>query len=125
MTTIWRWTPLLLALAGCKAAMTVTVVSRGPTQSVTATCGDAAFRATLRPGEQAVWEPTANSCSVSIHTPGTSMDVSHRDLTIIAACEHDRSCGFAVSGEPSQPSLRPGERVVVEVRGEAFTRSRR
>ena len=123
MSTTWRWTTLLLALAGCKTAMTVTVVSRGPTQQVIANCGDAQFRATLRPGEQAVWEPTANSCAVSLDEPGTTIDRTSRDVTIIAACQHDRSCDFSVRGEPSQPSLRPGERVVVEVRGETFTRA--
>ena len=114
---------LLLMLAGCRTAMTMTVVNRGPTLTVTASCGDQQFQATLSPQTQTVWQSSANNCAISTEAPARSDDAqASRDLTITTSCQHDHSCGFQVGGEVDPPSLRPGEQVVVEVRGLTITR---
>lgn len=114
---------LLAGAAGCKTAMTITLASRGPSLEVVGSCGDQQFRATLAPGTQVDWRPSANSCSITAGEGADAAALSARDLTITATCQHDHSCGFWVRGEAPQGSMKPGQRVVVEVRGQAITRS--
>ena len=133
MHSTGRWLCVLVAttLASCGTAMTMTVVSRGPTLTVTASCGDQQFRDTLTAAREVVWRSSANSCTISTgeasgeasgSTTGTGEAQASRDLTITTICQHDHSCGFRVVGEVDAPSLRAGQQVVVEVRGDAVVR---
>jgi hypothetical protein len=125
VSTSWRaaWVLALAPVAGCKTAMTITIASRGPTLAVVGSCGDQQFRATLAPRTEVTWRPTANNCHIGLGEGDDPRTASARDLTITTTCQHDVSCGFGVQGEPSPPSLTPGQRVVVEVRGLAATRT--